>query len=165
MGPIVKTNYCERCKARHPLTRKFWGIVKNPQGKEYLRCKIATAKYDKLYKAQPEQMIKDAERSRTMLRRYQKGKVSAKDRNKAWAITFEEYVEIVSRVCHYCGAGLSRAAGHCLDRIDNSADYTPDNVLPCCGDCNKMRNNILTVKEMEEAMRVVLALRKQVCCT
>lgn len=46
-----------------------------------------------------------------------------------------------------------------LDRKDNSLGYIIDNVLPCCGDCNKVRNTVLTVEEMEVAMKAVLVFR------
>lgn len=38
--------------------------------------------------------------------------------------------------------------GYGLDRMDNTKDYTLNNVIPCCGDCNRIKNNILSYKQM-----------------
>jgi len=51
--------------------------------------------------------------------------------------------------------------GKCLDRIDNSKKYTNINVIPCCGTCNKIKNNFLSVIEMKIAMSAILNYRKK----
>ena len=42
--------------------------------------------------------------------------------------------------CHYCGAMGWEIMG--CDRIDNSLPHTPDNVVPCCEECNKKRGSM-----------------------
>lgn len=44
---------------------------------------------------------------------------------------------IFSKPCHYCGAIGWDIIG--CDRIDNSLPHTPDNVVPCCFECNRKR--------------------------
>ena len=44
---------------------------------------------------------------------------------------------IFSQPCHYCGRTDWYELG--CDRIDNSLPHTPDNVVPCCCECNKKR--------------------------
>lgn len=44
---------------------------------------------------------------------------------------------IFSKPCHYCGETDWLKIG--CDRIDNSKPHTPDNVVPCCKDCNNER--------------------------
>jgi 5-methylcytosine-specific restriction endonuclease McrA len=39
--------------------------------------------------------------------------------------------------CHYCG---NKIIGVGLDRIDSSIGYTIENCVPCCKDCNIMKN-------------------------
>ena len=87
-------------------------------------------------------------------------RASAKNRGKEFTFTKEQYVESASQPCHYCKRP-SHGLGIGLDRIDNGLGYTPENTLPCCRDCNRIRGNALTVKEMEIAMIAVLAFRNQ----
>lgn len=42
--------------------------------------------------------------------------------------------------CHYCGAMGWEIMG--CDRVDNSKPHTPDNVVPCCEECNKKRGSM-----------------------
>jgi hypothetical protein len=72
-----------------------------------------------------------------------------------------EYCEIFADdpPCVYCGS-LIRGIGSGLDRINNSKGYIIDNVNPCCGTCNDIRGDNLTVEEMKVAMRAVLDYRK-----
>ena len=44
---------------------------------------------------------------------------------------------IFSKPCHYCGETDWLKIG--CDRIDNSLPHTPENVVPCCMDCNRKR--------------------------
>lgn len=50
-------------------------------------------------------------------------------------LTPEWIVEhIFNEPCHYCGKPDWHELG--CDRIDNSLPHTPDNVVPCCWECN-----------------------------
>ncbi len=44
---------------------------------------------------------------------------------------------IFSQPCHYCGETDWHKLG--CDRIDNTKPHTPDNVVPCCFECNTKR--------------------------
>lgn len=44
---------------------------------------------------------------------------------------------IFSQPCHYCGRTDWLKIG--CDRIDNSLPHIPDNVVPCCTECNTKR--------------------------
>lgn len=92
--------------------------------------------------------------------RYSGGRKMANKRGLNWAISLEEYKEIIKNPCTYCETPLIDQKGHSLDRIDNDRGYELSNVLPCCGPCNRIRNNYLTVEEMRVAMKAVLELRK-----
>jgi hypothetical protein len=62
-------------------------------------------------------------------------------------LTPEWIVEnIFSKPCHYCGKEGWELIG--CDRIDNSKPHTPDNVVPCCWECNKKRGR----RDYEEFM-------------
>ncbi len=68
-------------------------------------------------------------------------------------LTIEEYESIIKQDCYYCGEpprkighlGKNRIAlredfyANGVDRVDSSEDYTLDNVVPCCSQCNTMK--------------------------
>jgi hypothetical protein len=95
------------------------------------------------------------------LERKYKMAISAADRRELdWDLDFETFCRIASQQCHYCHKSALSRWGVGLDRIDNNEGYYGDNVLPCCGPCNKIRGDNLTVEETEAAMEAVLELRK-----
>lgn len=80
------------------------------------------------------------------LTRYRK---SAETRSLAFTLTDEEFFAIGTQDCTYCGTGPRKMAAPKtyygeyyftgLDRIQSDKGYTLDNVLPCCKDCNYMK--------------------------
>lgn len=75
----------------------------------------------------------------------------AKRRGFSWSLTFDEVANTISKPCHYCGAINSnkKITKNCkegflyngVDRVDSLLNYTIDNVVPCCGFCNKAKGN------------------------
>jgi len=78
--------------------------------------------------------------------------------NVPLTLTLEECKILWLKPCEYCGKEIN-STGVSLDRLDNSGGYTKDNVVPCCGPCNKIKNIYLTHDEMKAAMEAVLKLR------
>jgi hypothetical protein len=93
--------------------------------------------------------------------RFMYAKNSAKSTNKPFLIPEEEYCRMIASGCHYCQRKI-KDFGIGLDRINNdkSIGYTLENVLPCCGTCNKIKGIALTVEETEVAIKAVLKFRK-----
>lgn len=127
------------------------------------KCKTCLSKagseYNKLHKEQAKhnsQKVRERSKIDASLR-YSSFKARLKDRVK---LSKEQYCQIFSDdpSCIYCGAKI-RGIGSGLDRIDNKLDYTVDNVNPCCGTCNDIRGDNLSVEEMKVAMTAVLKLR------
>ena len=56
---------------------------------------------------------------------------------------------IFSQPCHYCGETDWSELG--CDRIDNALPHTPDNVVPCCLDCNNKKQKT----PYDEYMRLI----------
>ena len=56
---------------------------------------------------------------------------------------------IFTKTCHYCGEDDWKKLG--CDRIDNALPHTPENVLPCCKDCNLKKGTT----EYNEFMRLI----------
>ena len=73
-------------------------------------------------------------------------KAGAQHRGFAWELTDEQFDDLTSQDCFYCGCRpgklqLSRVNTgdfiyNGIDRVDNSLGYIPGNVLPACQTCN-----------------------------
>lgn len=80
---------------------------------------------------------------------------SLKIRNKkrragplVWGLSLEQFLEITSSPCHYCGIAWSRIFPNYkksingrykhngIDRVNSSVGYIPSNCVPCCTNCN-----------------------------
>lgn len=64
----------------------------------------------------------------------------------SFELTKEDFSFLTKMNCHYCGIKPSQVISrdgdyvyNGVDRIDSSKGYTMDNVVPCCGVCNKMK--------------------------
>lgn len=83
--------------------------------------------------------------------RYAALKNTARSHDRALDITRDDLAGLMNRGCEYCGRDLwATATGYCLDRIDPAGGYTKDNVLPCCGTCNRIRYLDFSCDEMRE---------------
>lgn len=84
----------------------------------------------------PKIEIKKEERAKCLIASYDREDEKYK-RGKC-LLTPEWVVEnIFTQSCHYCGESDWHKLG--ADRVDNSLPHTPDNVVPCCRDCNKKK--------------------------
>lgn len=82
----------------------------------------------------------------------------AKGRGNKWELTRGQLRALTKQPCHYCGTEpmqCMRTANSTgayiyngLDRVDNNLGYTIDNVVACCGHCNKAKNT-MTIKEFK----------------
>lgn len=91
-------------------------------------------------------------------------KRNAKTRGLKWNLTEEQVKELTKCLCHYCGAEpaqickRARANGdyvyNGLDRIDSGGDYTIDNVVPCCGLCNRMKWTLTQEEFVNQASKI-----------
>lgn len=71
----------------------------------------------------------------TINMKYSEFKSRAKGRKYLVELTLEEYQNLISMKCNYCGT--KERIG--IDRIDSSLGYSIDNSAPCCEDCNRMK--------------------------
>jgi hypothetical protein len=119
---------------------------------------------DKAKEQHTENRKRGKERHYTINGRFNYAKSRATKNGKGWLLSFNDYEKLLSQVCHYCSNELApnKASGVGLDRIDNARGYEIDNVLPCCGICNSIRNDYLSVKETEIAVNAVLIYRKSI---
>ena len=71
-------------------------------------------------------------------------RIKDKKRDLECDLTIEDMLDIMSKPCVYCGD--TKRIG--CDRLDNEKGHTKDNVVPCCVECNKARNNNFSFEEM-----------------
>jgi hypothetical protein len=96
--------------------------------------------------------------ARKVSSKYSSLKASAKRMGRSVTITAEEFHKLNKLPCYYCKGPLPET-GHGLDRLDNSNGYHPLNVVPCCGDCNRLRGDRLTPEETLVAVQAIQQYR------
>jgi hypothetical protein len=79
-------------------------------------------------------------------------KNDARKRNYSWMLTDTQVKEITKGNCFYCGIEpkqkytRKKANGYYLyngiDRVDNNRGYEIDNVVSCCGPCNRIKSDM-----------------------
>lgn len=122
------------------------------------------------YKAQYEYKQRNKERIREYNREYMKRtstniryrydrlKARAKRLGRKFRIAYNKYKQMIESGCYYCGASLLDAKGGNLDRVNNNnRNYTTLNVVPCCEDCNNLKNYQLT---KDETKYVIIMLKR-----
>jgi hypothetical protein len=88
----------------------------------------------------------------------------AKNKSKEFSLTKEKFREITKQNCFYCGAEPQQTARkdreypytyNGIDRINNTKGYTDDNIVPCCGVCNKMKLEMSTDEFKEKILTII----------
>jgi len=76
-------------------------------------------------------------------------KRNAKNRNINFNLSIDEFKEITQKNCYYCNVSPKQFSSNYIqyglyiyngiDRIDSNKGYEIDNVVPCCGVCNRAK--------------------------
>ncbi len=78
-------------------------------------------------------------------------------------ITITDYARLSRNPCLYCGRepfnwtkfhAKNNILYNGIDRVDNSQDYTLENLVTCCKDCNGMKFNKSPDDFLEHVMRI-----------
>lgn len=102
--------------------------------------------------------------SRTRIEvRYQRGAYEVKRTGKREIdISYNDYCDIMNNMkCHYCNSCIKLEIGFGLDRIDNSKGYFKDNVVPCCGVCNRTKGDRFNHDEFRVMMNALVKYRSE----
>jgi len=103
---------------------------------------------------------KDKEYVRKPSHRYSSLKSTARAKGIEVTLTFKEFEKLISLDCHYCkGFFKKTTTGGGLDRINNNRGYHADNVLPCCGTCNRIRGREISVDEARAMIELLIRIR------
>jgi len=71
---------------------------------------------------------------------YSNYKRNAEYKKLEFTISFEEYSNVVTKECHYCGV-IQEKGFNGIDRKDQSVGYIVDNCVSCCKMCNYMKGS------------------------
>lgn len=80
---------------------------------------------------------------------YKKG---AETRGIEFNLTFEQFMFFWQKPCSYCGDRIE-AVG--LDRVDSNKGYILDNIVPCCGICNRMKRKLSKEEFINHCKKIV----------
>ena len=106
-----------------------------------------------------------AKQARSMKSRMNGYKNGAKKRNFEWSLSYNDFVRISTKQCHYCGLGpfkwdcmtnspsLKKDSPNVnpkdyeiyftgIDRFDSKLGYTIENSVPCCKNCNRAKSDL-----------------------
>ena len=64
------------------------------------------------------------------------------ERNLEFEISEDVYNETISQCCYLCGKQNTILHRNGIDRVNNKIGYKPDNIKPCCGECNFMKKEL-----------------------
>jgi hypothetical protein len=94
----------------------------------------------------------------------------AKIRNHDFNLNYHDFIQIITKNCHYCGEPPKKSTPKILinrgninepplyyngiDRIDSNLNYDIDNVIPCCSTCNYMKH-IMTQEHFIEQIKKI----------
>lgn len=100
-------------------------------------CKACKSIYDRKYNQSPKA-------------RYGNYRRNAEIRGLVLEISFSDFCKIITDKCHYCGED-----GGGVDRVDNTLGYLKENVIACCGQCNRMKNNYTLEQFLDKCQKIV----------
>jgi hypothetical protein len=99
---------------------------------------------------------------------YNKVKYEAKKGQRAFTLTFAQFLKFTEQDCFYCGAEVvwrphAKRLGrnYNLDRKNNALGYTARNCVTCCGRCNRAKSYHFTFKEWVQIGRVIRTFVKK----
>jgi 5-methylcytosine-specific restriction endonuclease McrA len=83
------------------------------------------------------------------LKLYSEYQRNAEKGGRTFLLDTDLFRQLTTSSCHYCGAPPSRVKKRSdesyvyngIDRIDNAKGYEPENVVPCCWECNKSKGS------------------------
>lgn len=99
-------------------------------------------------KARPEKRNKELSAQKHLFNQYKWGAI---DRSRKFEITLDDFIQITTSNCFYCGIEplqIKKCYGYSgeykyngIDRLNNNLGYELTNCVPCCRMCNIAKNN------------------------
>lgn len=135
----VEKNCGKKYWARGFCQYHYYSIFWNPNNRKRIREIQRKHYWENLDKYRAKGRLDQSRRRGTLNYKYSEYKKAAKDSNREFSLTKEDFMVYWQKPCFYCGR-LIETIG--LDRIDNHLGYIETNVIPCCIRCNKMKKDM-----------------------
>ena len=129
-GPLGKNPRCKECERARGREQYYRN---HEETKKKYRDRW---KHNKSYRKN--QLKTMAVWSKTDSGVYKNYKYSKNGRKFGFEIDKEFFIKLINSDCYYCGKENCRG----VDRVNSNEGYTPENVTPCCGICNRMKLNL-----------------------
>ena len=127
--PLPKENFCKNKRTFDGLNFVCFGCQRKHNNKYRVSEKGRVAQYNSVRR-----YVNTAKGLFIVYRN------SSKRRKLEFSLTKEYFQSIFNKtVCIYCNDKIPTVS---LDRIDNSRGYVRDNIAPCCGICNFMKQSL-----------------------
>ena len=127
------------------FNKKEWNTQHYLENKERILKRIK--QYYKNHRAEILKYYR--EHKQTLKSRFTVYRANAKARDLIFGITFDEFVELTKKPCHYCGE-----EGFGIDRLDNTIGYLRENVVSCCSICNMMKRAYTKEDFINQCMKI-----------
>lgn len=132
----------------------------------YEKNKDKIALRTKSYKDKNKDKVREWQNKQTQKRKQERktpeGKLkyykrNAKQRNRQWNLTDEQFFELVKdgAKCKYCGRNENIG----VDCINSKQGYTEENCVPCCWPCNHMKSDF-DVQEFLKLCKLIAEYNK-----
>lgn len=103
------------------------------------------------------------------LKLYNRYRGDAREKDLPVEVDVITFTDIACLPCDYCNKApdklckvnesSSKIMYTGVDRKDSNIGYILDNIVPCCTQCNMIKNNLLSYEEMKAVMKLVLEMR------
>lgn len=103
---------------------------------EELLKDLESVKLPKLPKVRSDKGKKRASYTQSVPKRFVSYRRIAIARKVPFSLSVEELENLLSQTCDYCGGSVQMG----VRRINTKSGYTPENVVPCCHQCNMMQS-------------------------
>lgn len=92
---------------------------------------------------------------------YGKSAWRARNKGMSFELTKADYLALTSSACHYCCRASCDGHTNGIDRKDNARGYEVDNVVPCCGECNRMKSTLGDTDFIQQCMKIAFAWQQR----
>jgi len=79
-------------------------------------------------------------------------KTRANKKALTFALTYEEFNDLISSQCYLCGVKYPHDIG--IDRVDNDEGYISSNCKPCCNTCNMLKREYTLDSVLERCAKI-----------